>query len=79
MLGVVVAIDELLMSVVASAVAGVAVTVVVSVAIWGVARYVDYHDDGRQGAAIAALLTGILGLILTAAIIISGIALMVAG
>lgn len=47
-------------------------------AIWGCPT-VDYHDDGRQGAAIAALLTGILGLILTAAIIISGIALMVAG
>lgn len=79
MFAVIVAIDDLLMSIVASVVAGLAVAVVVSVAIWGTTRYVDYHDEGRQGVAVAALVIGILGLVLTAAIIIAGIGLMVAG
>lgn len=79
MVSIIVALDELLMSVAASVIAGIAVTVVVSAAIWGTTRYVDYHEEGRQTAALAALITGILGLILTAAIIVTGIGLMVAG
>lgn len=79
MVSIIVALDELLMSVAASVIAGIAVTVVVSAAIWGTTRYVDYHEEGRQTAALAALITGILGLILTVAIIVTGIGLMVAG
>lgn len=79
MLSIIVAIDDLLWSIAASVVAGIAVTIVVSAAIWGTTRYVDYHDEGREGAALAALVTGILGLILTVAIVITGIGLMVAG
>lgn len=79
MLSVIVAINDLLLSIAASVVAGIAVTVVVSAAIWGTTRYVDYQDDGRQGPAVAALLTGILGLVLTVAIVVIGIGLMVRG
>lgn len=77
MLAVIVSTDDLLMSIAASIVAGIAVTVVVSVAIWGAARYVDFHDEGRQGSALAALFIGILGLILTVVIVVVGIGLMV--
>ncbi len=79
MLAILVSADDLLMSVAASVVAGIAVAVVVSVAIWGAVKYVDFHDEGRQTAAIGALLTSIVGLLLTAAIIVTGIGLMVAG
>jgi len=79
MLAVLVAVDDLLMSVAASVVAAVAVTVVVSLAIWGTTKYVDFHQEGRQGAAVAALGVGGLGLVLTVAIIATGIVMMVAG
>ncbi len=79
MFGVLVSIDDLLMSVAASVVAAIAVTIVVSLAIWGTTKYVDYHGEGRETAAAMALGVGGLGLVLTVAIVITGIALMVAG
>jgi len=79
MLAMIVAIDDLLMSMAASVVAGIAVTVVVSVAIRGAARYVDYQEEGRTVPALASLLLAVLGLVLTVAIVVTGIALMVAG
>lgn len=79
MLAIIVALDDLLMSMAASVVAGIAVTVVVSVAIWGTTKYVDAHEEGRRAAAAGALVAGILGLALTMAIVITGIGLMVAG
>lgn len=79
MLSIVVALDDLLMSVVASAVAAIAVTIVVSIGIWGATKYVDYHQEGRMAAAWSSLFVGGLGLLLTVAIIIAGIGLMVAG
>ncbi len=79
MIAVVVAIDDLLMSVAASIVAALAVTIVVSVAIWGVTKYVDFHQEGRETAAMAALGIGAVGLVLTVGIVVTGIALMVAG
>lgn len=79
MFAIIVALDDLLMSIAASVIAGIAVTVVVSIAIWGMARYVDFHDADRQVAAMAALVTGIAGFVLTLAIVVTGIGLMVAG
>ncbi len=70
---------DLLKTVVASFVAGLGVALVSSLAIWGGAKYVDYHQEGRGAAAVLALGVGILGLLATLAIIVLGIALMVAG
>jgi hypothetical protein len=64
---------ELLETVVASAVAGVGVTFVFSIAIWGVARFVDLSRNERPLAAAAAALAACLALIATAAIVVVGI------
>lgn len=79
MLSVIVAIDDLLLSIAASVVAALTVAIVLSAAIWGVTKYVDYHQEGRGVAAMAALGVGGTGLVLTVAVVAGGIALMIAG
>jgi hypothetical protein len=64
---------ELLETVVASAVAGVGVTFVFSIAIWGVARFADHSRNERRLAAAAAALASCLALIATAAAVVIGI------
>jgi cation transporter-like permease len=64
---------ELLETVVASAVAGVGVTVIFSVAIWGVARFVDLGRGERPVAAAAAATVAALALVCTAAAVVIGI------
>lgn len=67
---------ELLETVIASVVAGVGVTVVFSLAIWGGARFVDLNQEGRQLAAGAAAALGALALITTLAAVVVGIVVM---
>jgi len=57
---------ELLQTVVFAFVAGVGVTVIFSVAIWGVARFVDLSQEERPVAAGAA--AGVAGLALLAVV-----------
>ena len=64
---------ELLETVVASAVAGVGATVIFSVAIWGVARFVEHGRNERRAAAAASAAVAILALALTAAAVVVGI------
>jgi hypothetical protein len=64
---------ELLETVVASAVAGVGVTVVFSFAIWGVARFVELGRSDRPLAAGAAAAVAVLALAFTAAAVVIGI------
>ena len=64
---------ELLETVGASVVAGTGVTFVFSVAIWGVARFVDLSRNERPLAAAAAALAACLALLATAAIVVVGI------
>ena len=66
-------------SVAAGAIAAIALTIVVSLGIRGTAKYVDYHQEGRMTAAYMSLAVGGLAVLLTAAMIILGIYLMVAG
>jgi hypothetical protein len=68
--------EAVLDTVLASAVAGVGVTFVFSIAIWGVARFVDYNRGERPLAAGAAGLVAVLGLIATAAALVIGILVM---
>ena len=56
--------DSLLKTVVASSVAGVGVTFIFSIAIFGVARFAEM---GREGRVTAALLYGALGILATLA------------
>jgi hypothetical protein len=67
---------ELLETVVFSTAAGIGVTLVFSVAIWGVARFADLSRNERPLAAAAAALVGALGLLATAAVVVFGIVVM---
>jgi hypothetical protein len=67
---------ELLETVVFSVVAGVGITVVFSVAIWGVARFADLNREQRPLAAGAAAAAAALALAATAAAVVVGIVVM---
>jgi hypothetical protein len=67
---------ELIETVIASAVAGIGVTAVFSIAIWGGARFVDLNRDGRPLAAGAAATLGVLALAATVAAVAIGIVVM---
>jgi hypothetical protein len=67
---------ELLETVVFSAVAGIGVTLVFSVAIWGVARFADLSRNERPLAAGAAALVAALALLGTVAVVVFGIIVM---
>jgi hypothetical protein len=64
---------QLLETVGASVVAGIGVTFVFSVAIWGVARFADLSRNEKPLAAGAAALVACLALLSTAAIVVVGI------
>ncbi len=76
MIAVVVETKELLETVVASLVAGVGMTVVFSVAIWGVARFADLSRNERRLAAGAAATLAGLALAVTVAGVVFGIIVM---
>jgi hypothetical protein len=67
---------ELLQTVVASVVAGVGITVVFSVAIWGAARFADLNREERPLAAGAAAAAAALALLATAGSVVLGIVVM---
>jgi hypothetical protein len=67
---------DLVKTVVASLVAGVGVTAIFSVAIWGGARFADLSRAGRPAAAAAAAALGALALASTMAAVTIGIVVM---
>lgn len=67
---------ELLQTVGASLVAGVGVTFVFSIAIWGVARFADLSRNERPVAAGAAAVAAGLALTATVAAVVIGIVVM---
>ncbi|HUC06656.1 MAG TPA: hypothetical protein VMR96_01085 [Solirubrobacterales bacterium] len=75
-MAVVVETKELLQTVIASVVAGVGITVVFSVAIWGVARFADLSRNERPIAAGAAATLAALAGLVTLAAVAFGIAIM---
>jgi hypothetical protein len=64
---------ELLETVLASVVAGVGITLVFSIAIWGVARFADNSRSERPLAAGAAAVVAALALLATAAVVVVGL------
>jgi hypothetical protein len=76
MLAIVVEGKELLETLVASLVAGVGVTFIFSIAIWGAARFADLSRDERPLAAGAAIALAALALVATAAAVAIGIIVM---
>ena len=75
-MAVVVETKQLLETVVASLVAGVGVTVVFSVAIWGVARFADLSRNERPVAAGAAAALAGAAMLATLAAVAFGIVVM---
>ncbi len=67
---------ELIETVIASVVAGVGITVVFSVGIWGAARFADLSRAERPLAAAAAATTAVLAGLLTAAAVVFGVVIM---
>ncbi len=76
MLAVVVHTEDLLKTIAASVVAGVGITVVFSIAIWGAARFVDLSSNERPVAAGAAAAVGIVALVATLAAVAVGLFVM---
>ncbi len=79
MMAVVVETSELLQTVAASVVAGLGVTVVFSVAIWGAARFVDLSRSERPAAAAAAAVVGLAALGATLGAVVVGLVVMTGG
>ena len=75
-MAVVVETKELLETVIASLLAGVGITVVFSVGIWGAARFVALSREQRPLAAAAAATLAVLAGLFTAAAVIFGIVIM---
>lgn len=67
---------ELVQTVVYAFVAGVGVTVIFSVAIWGVARFVDLSQEERPVAAGAAAGVAGLALLAVVAAVVIGVVVM---
>jgi hypothetical protein len=67
---------ELVETVIASLIAGVGITAVFSLAIWGGARFVDLSRGGRPLAAGMAAALGALALVTTLAAVVIGIVVM---
>ena len=75
-MAVVVETKELLETIVASVVAGVGITVIFSIAIWGVARFADLSRNERPLAAGAAAALAALAGLATLAAVAFGIVIM---
>lgn len=67
---------ELLETVIASVIAGVGVTSIFAVAIWGVGRFADLSRSDRPLAAGGAALVAALALVAVAAAVVIGIIVM---
>jgi hypothetical protein len=67
---------ELLQTVAFSALAGIGVTLVFSIAIWGVAQFADLSRRERPLAAGGAALVAGLALVATAGVVVFGIIVM---
>jgi hypothetical protein len=76
MLATIVETKDLLSTVIASVVAGVGVTLVFSIAIWGATRFAELSRDERPLAAGAAATLAIAGFLVTLAAIAFGIVVM---
>ncbi|MFT3863422.1 MAG: hypothetical protein QM729_04055 [Solirubrobacterales bacterium] len=67
---------DLIQTVIFSVVAGIGVTLIFSVAIWGAARYADLSQEERPWAAGAAAATAALALLAVVAAVVLGVIVM---
>ncbi len=75
-MAVVVETSELLQTVAASVIAGIGVTVIFSVAIWGAARFIELSRSERPAAAATAAVVGVVALAATLSAVAVGLVVM---
>jgi hypothetical protein len=75
-MAVIVETKELLSTVAAATIAGIGITTVFSIAIWGAAKFVDLSSEERPLAAGAAAVLGLLALAATLGAVVTGIVVM---
>lgn len=76
MIATIVHTDELLQTIAASLIAGVGVTFVFSVGIWGAGQFTELSRNGRTVTATAAAVVAALAFAAVAAAVITGIVVM---
>lgn len=76
MIATIVHTDELLQTVLASVVAGIGVTFLFSLGIWGAGQFAELSRSERPVAATAALAVGAVALVCVGAAIVIGIVVM---
>lgn len=76
MLAVLVETEPLIETIIASLVAGIGLTVIFSIAIWGAARFVDLSRSERRLAAAGAAAVGIAALVATLASVVLALIVM---
>lgn len=67
---------EMVQTVIFSLLAGIGVTLIFSVAIWGAARFVDLNQEDRPLAAGGAALVATLALLAVLAAVVTGVIVM---
>lgn len=76
MIATIVHTDELVSTVVAASVAGIGVTFLFSLGIWGAGQFSELSRDGRSVLATAAAVVGVLAMAAVAAAVVIGIVVM---
>ncbi len=76
MIATIVHTDELLQTIAASLIAGIGVTFLFSVGIWGAGQFTELSRNERPVAATASALVGALALLCVVASVITGIIVM---
>ncbi len=76
MIATIVHTDELLHTVVAASVAGIGVTFLFSLGIWGAGQFTELSRDGRSMLATVAAVVGVLAFAAVTAAVITGIIVM---
>lgn len=76
MIATIVHTDELLQTVAASLIAGIGVTFLFSVGIWGAGQFTELSRSERPAAATAAAIVGAVALLCVAASVVTGIVVM---
>ncbi|HEY8639769.1 MAG TPA: hypothetical protein VIL53_04605 [Solirubrobacterales bacterium] len=76
MVATIVETKELLQTVAASVIAGIGVTIVFSIAVYGATRFADLSRDDRPFAATAAIVTALVAFAACIAAVVIGIVVM---
>lgn len=76
MIATIVHTDELLQTIAASVIAGIGVTFLFSVGIWGAGQFAELSRSERPVAATAAAVVGVAALLCVAGAVITGIVVM---